>query len=144
MYDDDEYEPDDNGTMPENVARLESAIVGHRIVKVERDVEVPEDVRHRYFRSSLGFRLTLDNGELVYILDTDDCCAYTCLEDVIEHLPTMDHIVTAVRASEDFNTWHIIADFGEVLELEVGWSAGNPFYYGYGFDIRVVPAEEGK
>lgn len=29
---------------------------------------------------------------------------------------------------------------GDVMELEVGWSCGNPFYYGYGFSINVVPA----
>jgi hypothetical protein len=28
---------------------------------------------------------------------------------------------------------------GDVLELQVGWSPGNPFYYAYGFHIDVVP-----
>lgn len=27
------------------------------------------------------------------------------------------------------------------MELEVGWSCGNPFYYAYGFDIQVAPLE---
>jgi hypothetical protein len=30
------------------------------------------------------------------------------------------------------------------LELSVGWSAGNPFYYGYGFSIGVTSAPESE
>jgi hypothetical protein len=28
------------------------------------------------------------------------------------------------------------------MGLKVGWSCGNPFYYGYGFDIAVEPMSE--
>lgn len=38
-----------------------------------------------------------------------------------------------------FTKWHIYADMGDVMELDVEWSCGNPFYYGYGFDIVVEP-----
>lgn len=33
-------------------------------------------------------------------------------------------------------------DMGDVLELNVGWSSGNPFYYAYGFNIRVTDVGE--
>lgn len=95
------YEVDD-GTMPENVTKLD--------------------------------------GRKVVLSNTDDCCAYTALDGLVEHLPTTDHVITAVKADQDFERWHIIADLGEVLELQVGWSSGNPFCYGYGFDIDVVDA----
>ena len=131
-------EDDNDGTMPENVAALSEAVVGHRVMAVERNAVVPR-TSTSYWGSENALRLTLDNGANVYLADTSDCCAYTELKDVIEHLPTMDHIVTSVRASDDYETWHIIADLGDVLELSVGWSPGNPFYYGYGFDISVVP-----
>ena len=42
-----------------------------------------------------------------------------------------------VGTTDGFTRWHIYADMGDVLELEVGWSCGNPFYYGYGFNITV-------
>jgi hypothetical protein len=47
------------------------------------------------------------------------------------------HIITGVGTTDGYATWHIYADMGDVLELSVGWSCGNPFYYGYGFDISV-------
>ena len=45
-----------------------------------------------------------------------------------------------VGTTGEYTRWHIYADLGDVLELTVGWSCGNPFYYGYGFYIDVVPA----
>ncbi len=32
---------------------------------------------------------------------------------------------------------------GDILELDVEWSAGNAFYYGYGFDIAISNTIEG-
>lgn len=130
-------ENDDNGTMPENVATLANAIVGHRIVSVERDVTVKD---RGSYRCEIGTALVLDNGKRVVLVDTDDCCAYTSLRGVIDKLPETDHIITAVRPDDSYTKWHILADLGEVLELQVGWSSGNPFYYGYGFDIVVEDA----
>lgn len=133
----EDYE--DDGTMPNNVAALENAVVGHRIVQVERTVPEPE---YNWYRENGGVTLTLDNGSKVVLRDTDDCCAYTHLDNVITHLDTIDHIITNVTADEDYDTWHIFADLGEVLELQIGWSAGNPFYYGYGFDIDIIELKD--
>ena len=141
-----EYPPvqdyEDNGTMPQSVQDFAEEIVGHRIVKVEShgtllaksrwswDDEPPEP-------HSADVVFTLDDGRKVGLAEGGDCCAYTNLQEIIEHLPAVDHIITAVRPDKNYETWHIVADLGDVLELKVGWSAGNPFYYGYGFDIIV-------
>lgn len=130
---------DDDGTMPENVAALEGAVVGQRIARVERNVEVPD----KYYGTTAGTIITLDNGKRVTLANTDDCCAYTELEDFLLHVDRIDHVITGVGTTGDYTTWHIYADMGDVLELTVGWSCGNPFYYGYGFHITVLDEEEG-
>jgi hypothetical protein len=73
------------------------------------------------------------------LVGNGDCCAYTELESFLLHPELVDHIITGVGTTDGYNTWHIYADIGDVLELSVGWSSGNPFYYGYGFDIQVKP-----
>lgn len=131
---------DDDGTMPGNVATLAQAVVGHRIVKVENNQRVPDSTSS--WRST-GTAITLDNGKRVFLVDTDDCCAYTALEDFLLHVERIDHIITGVGTTDGYTNWHIYADMGDVLELKVGWSSGNPFYYGYGFDISVIEPPAG-
>lgn len=133
---DEEY---DDGTMPENVAELAEAVVGHRIVAIEEGAEIPR--REYDWRRLTGLALTLDNGKRVFLVDTDDCCAYTSLDGAVKHLDQIDHVITGVGTTDGFTRWHIYADLGDVLELQVGWSCGNPFYYGYGFDIVVADAD---
>ena len=110
---------EDDGTMPANVAELESHVVGHKIVSAEGNV------------------ITLDNGKKVTLIPGGDCCAFTELEGFLLHPEMVDHVITGVGTTEGYSRWHIYADMGDVLELSVGWSAGNPFYYGYGFYIDV-------
>jgi|SRR5882757_9878641 len=133
-------EDDDNGTMVGNVADLAATVVGRRIVSAERK---PLPVKRWSFSEdvdTLGqFVLTLDDGTQVGLRDTDDCCAYTELEAFLLHPERVDHIITGVGTTDGYTRWHIYADMGDVLELTVNWSCGNPFYYGYGFDIYVVP-----
>jgi len=123
----------DNGTMPDNVEMLASAVVGHRIVKATKESNLP----HKWYSSASGLVLELDNGKRVTLYNTDDCCAYTEIQSIVEHLPAIDHVITGVGTTGEFARWHIYADMGDVLELSVGWSPGNAFYYGYGFDIKV-------
>lgn len=133
-------EPEDDGTMTENVHTLRDAVVGHRIVKAEtRSVTyyLYGDDR-RYDRTETGLVLTLDDGREVALLDTDDCCAYTSLNSFLHNPEMVDHVITGVGTEDGFTTWHIYADMGDVLKLDVGWSSGNPFYYAYGFNIRVL------
>lgn len=132
-------ENEDDGTMPENVEKLSSHVVGRKIVSVEENVNVPLE----YWGTGSATVLTLDNGKQVLLRDTDDCCAYTTMQDVILHLDKIDHVITGVGTTGGFERWHIYADFGDVVELEVGWSSGNPFYYGYGFDISVRDVPSG-
>lgn len=114
---------DDDGTMPENVEALRQAVVGSRIVNVEKDGGVTI--------------ITLDSGKRVKLLDTSDCCAFTALEAFLLHPEKVDHAILGVGTTGEFTRWHIFADYGDILELTVGWSCGNPSYYGYGFDIVV-------
>ena len=125
---------DDDGTMPENVAALAEAVVGHRIVSVDQGVTVPG----RCYGETAATVITLDNGKRVALADGGDCCAYTQLETFLLHPERIGHIITGVGTTDGYQKWHIYADMGDVLELEVGWSCGNPFYYAYGFEISVL------
>lgn len=121
----------DDGTMPANVSELTDIVVGHRIVNVERIGD------SNWSRSGTTL-ITLDNGKVVRLRDTEDCCAGTEVDAFLLHPELIDHLIIGVGTTDEYSTWHIYADLGDVLELTVGWSCGNPFYYGYGFDIDVV------
>ena len=142
MYPTESLDPDDDdGTMPENVEVLEQAVIGRRIVSAER-----QEVEGRYWGRSTATVITLDDGRRVALVDTDDCCAFTELESFLLHPEAVRHAILGVGTTDGYTTWHIYADFGDVMTLKVGWSCGNPFYYGYGFDIRVedLPSENGS
>ena len=117
-------EDDDDGTMPENVSALRDAVVGQRIVSAEKT-------------GHGTLVLALNGGRRVTLVDGTDCCAYTELEAFVLHPEAVDHAILGVGTTDGYETWHIYADFGDVLKLTVGWSCGNPFYYGYGFNIQV-------
>lgn len=126
-------ENDDCGTMPENVDTLREAVIGRKIV---RAFQVPTKSR---WCGGKDLILELDNGTQVRVANTDDCCAVTELEAFFLDPASVDHAVLGVGTTEGYTKWHIYADFGDVMRLDVGWSCGNPFYYGYGFDIAVKP-----
>jgi hypothetical protein len=73
----------------------------------------------------------------VRVRNDGDCCAYTELESFLLNVGNIDHVITGVGTTNGYTTWHVYADLGDVLEMQVGWSCGNPFYYGYGFQISV-------
>lgn len=127
-------ENDDCGVMPAQIEHITDAVVGHKIVSAGY-----EDVPHRWYsdRTEQGFVITLDNGRKVQLSNTDDCCAFTELQNFLLNVDKIDHIITGVGTTEYYSKWHIFCDMGDVLELQVGWSCGNPFYYGYGFSIEV-------
>ncbi len=128
---------EDDGTMPENLASLADQVVGHRIIRAEM-AEYPG----RYYGTAQGLVLTLSNGKRVRLADTDDCCAFTSLDKFLAHPENVDHVITGVGTTDGYTRWHIYADLGDVIELDVSWSCGNPFYYGYGFDISVEDLPE--
>jgi hypothetical protein len=124
---------DDDGTMPGTLHTLKESVVGRRIASVEQGVEVPD----RYYGTTTGTVITLDDGRKVQLADTSDCCAYTELKSFLLNADRIDHVITGVGTTDGYSTWHVYADMGDVLELSVGWSCGNPFYYAYGFHITV-------
>jgi hypothetical protein len=137
-YPTETLDPDyDDGTMPANVEKLSEAVIGHRIVSAEHG-----EVKSWVYGTTYGLILTLDDGTKVSLADTSDCCAFTELDRFLLHPERVDHVITGVGTTDGFTKWHIYADLGDVLELDVGWSCGNPFYYGYGFDIAVEPVDE--
>lgn len=123
----------DNGTMPDNVDQLHNAVIGRKIVSAKQ-----EKVDSSWYGDTTALVLTLDDGKRVILEDSSDCCAYTSLEGFFLDPSAVDHMILGVGTTDNYTTWHIYADFGDIMQLEVGWSCGNPFYYGYGFDIRVV------
>ena len=131
-------EDEDDGTMVENVEKLEENIVGHRIVKCEKRQVKERGYSGLYTRDVEYFVIQLDNGIEVQLHDDGDCCAYTNLDGFLLNPNLVDHIITGVGTTDQYQTWHIYCDYGDILKLDVGWSCGNPFYYGYGFDIQVV------
>jgi hypothetical protein len=144
-----EYEEDD-GTMPENINSLGRAVIGHKIVSaeiVESTAEILESfpdgewVNYSFRNAKTLFQITLDNGQIAYLANTADCCAYTVLEAFWLDPESVNHIIMGVGSTEGYTTWHVYADYGDILRLQVGWSCGNPFYYGYGFDVKVVTPE---
>lgn len=112
----------DGDPIRDNVNDLAAEVVGHRIVKAEQD--------------GYDFVLTLDNGKVVKLAATSDCCAYTELEGFLLNPELVDHVITGVGTTDGATTWHVYADMGDVLKLTVGWSEGSG-YYGYGFNITV-------
>ncbi|WP_280350434.1 DUF7448 domain-containing protein [Nocardia abscessus] len=107
---------------------LRDVVIGRKIVRAEMSGD------HTY--------LHLDNGTRVTLRDSSDCCAYTDLDAFFLDPASVDHAITGVRTEGDYSTWFIFADMGDIMKMDVSWSEGNG-YYGYGFDIEVVPFEEG-
>ena len=128
---------EDDGTMQSNVDELARHVVGHRIVKAERR-GVATTSRWGHQETGDAFVITLDNGKQVALRDSSDCCAYTDLESFFLDPAGVDHVIMGAGTTDGFTTWHIYADWGDVLKMQVGWSCGNQFYYGYGFAIEVV------
>jgi hypothetical protein len=130
-YDPDYDEKYEAEVMGSSVDELQNAVIGRRIVSVQK-AKYPATV---YGRGE-GVELTLDDGTRVLVADTDDCCAYTQVED-FKFLEGVENAITSVNADKDFNKWFIYAGNAPVLEMDVAWSPGNPYYYGFGFEIRV-------
>lgn len=147
-------EDDLNGYMEESVEALEQALIGQRIVSAERTKHTYHKVTPAY-TDCFGklqperehtwdepvFRLVLDSGLVVDMVEEGACCAYTELESFFLDPSSVDHMITGVGTTDGFQKWHIYADMGQVLGLGVDWSASNG-YYGYGFTIKVRTIEE--
>lgn len=131
-YLDDEYDEDcETEVMSGGVEELKKNVVGHRIVSVTRE-EVPD----AGYGQSNRTRFVLDDGTSVLLYDTDDCCAFTEVES-FKFLEGVDNVITSVETDTGFEKWFIYADRVPVVEMDVSWSPGNPYYYGFGFQVTV-------
>lgn len=124
----------DDGTMPRSRDALAEALIGRRIVSAEK-TQVESWPGSSYTETATV--LTLDDGTKVEMVPQGDCCAYTEMEEFLLDPSSVDHMILGVGTTDEFQTWHIFADFGDVMKLKVGWSGGNVGWYTYGFDIRV-------
>ena len=135
-------EDEDDGTMPASAQALRDQVIGHRIIKAEQGRAKYENPHWGFPERGRGLVLTLDNGKKVFVAETGDCCAFTEIDKFLLNVEHVDHVITGVGTTEEYTRWHIYADYGDMLQLEVSWSCGNPFYYGYGFDIAVIEEYE--
>jgi hypothetical protein len=139
MYPEEILDPNyDDGTMVDSKDALAHAVIGHKIVSAER--VSPGDRYRGLYQNEEDISLTLDNGQRVLVECLSDCCAVTEIKAFLLNPELVDHVITGVGTEGDYTTWHIYADAGDVLKLTVDWSCGNPFYYSYGFRIKVVEA----
>lgn len=125
---------EDDGVMLENMRALQQEVVGERIVKAE--IVGPADDAP-WYKKQKRFEITLSSGKKVFLRDTNDCCAFTELHAFLLHPESVNHVIMGVGTTEGYTKWHIFADFGDIMALTVDWSCGNPFYYVYGFEIKV-------
>lgn len=133
MYKEEQLDPEkDNGTMPQSLNNLKENVIGHKIVKVSQD-----NVKGPWGYSEPATVLELDNGKKVQMIYKFDCCARTQVENFALDLEMIDHIIMGVGTTENYTEWHIYCDYGDILKMQVDWTCGNPFYYGYGFHIQV-------
>lgn len=116
--------------MQSNAEALAKEVVGHRIVSVEKIVE------SKRWYENVYVEIHLDNGKVVFLEDSHDCCAYTQVNKFLLNAANIDHVITGVSTENDYETWHIYASMGDVLTLDVGYDPSNG-YYAYGFDIQV-------
>lgn len=130
----------DDGTIADSVDMLAQAVIGHRISSVGLAPSSPRKAWHDW-EAERALILVLDNGTRVTLIDTYDCCAHTKLEKFLLNVDKVDHLITGVRVEDTYRRWYITADLGDILQMDVSWSSGNPFYYVYGFEIVVGKAE---
>lgn len=133
----------DDGTMAASRENLAEAVVGRKIVSAKRQKVTykGDDWSDKYEYNRYGdsmFVLTLDDGARVIMREEGDCCAYTGIDNFLLEPNSVDHVITGVGTTDDYDTWHIYADMGDVMKLDVDWSGGNLGYYAFGFDIKVV------
>lgn len=136
----------DDGTMQRSAEELQKAVIGHRIIAAEKKFIKYRHSPYGREREDQGtyMVLTLDNQTEVILVELGDCCADTAVDAY--KLISTEHVITSVGTTNGFQKWFIYGSLGlgfdsskEVFGMDVDWSCGNPFYYGYGFEIIVQP-----
>ena len=109
---------------PEDFATvLSETVVGHRVVSAKED------------------SITLDNGVMVTLSGSSDCCAWGDVSVLASTLANTEHVITAVTENEQGMgaTWFVMADAHQVLQLTGDWDPSNGYYF-YGFYVYVEEA----
>ena len=125
---DEEYEA---SVMEGGAEELRNALIGRRIVAVTKGAN-PESG----YGKSGRVTFTLDDGSTAHLDDTDDCCAFTCVDD-LKFLEGVENAITSVETTDNYEKWFIYAGGIPVVEMDASWSPGNPYYYGFGFYVTV-------
>lgn len=112
--------------MEETAKELADVLVGRRIVSAASK----DDTYENYLE------LTLDNGSVVEIEDTSDCCAYGEVTAFLLNPDSIDHVITSVIPRRNYTEFFVLADMVQVLKLDTSWSEGSG-YYSYGLTIRL-------
>jgi hypothetical protein len=122
-------------------------LLGRRIVTAELG---DFDVAGSYWPAK--GRLVLDNGTEVFIRPNEGGCACSAGDYDLEHLASVDNVITSVRVadeqappdeygyqSEDAHAYriYVVADAIEVNVLSVEGDDGNG-YYGTGYELFVI------
>lgn len=119
-----------DAVMQENAEELAKQVIGHRIVSVEEVTKTTAWSEEHYLE------IHLDNGKVVFLEDSHECCAYTEVNKFLLNAENIDHVITGVSTENYYEIWHIYASMGDVLTLDVGYDPSNG-YYAYGFEITV-------
>jgi len=127
----------DNGTMPEAFENLHKALVGRKIVEVEK---VKYEGRWDQGYDDPKALFHLDDGTVVKVGRINDCCALGTFD--LENVPKeINARVMAVEAAEDYSKAFILTE-GPLLTADTTWSPGNPFWYSYGFWVKIEEAQK--
>lgn len=127
---------------------IEALLLGRRIVAAERGSAPISGREDSYDRTAEGV-LTLDDGTRIYAKGNDGGCSCGAGDYPLEHLATIDNVITSVRFDDhptgdayddyDGDGWHrifVVADAVEVNVASFEGSDGNG-YYGTGYSLYV-------
>jgi len=115
---------------------LEAVLVGRRIVSAEEVMGAWRTGRE-YNPRAPYLKLTLDNGAVVEVEDSSECCAWAEVSSFFLDPASVDHVITSVTSNEGYTEFFVLADMNQVLKLNTSWSEGSG-YYSYGLTVRLV------
>jgi len=126
---------------------IRDLLMGHRIVNAE---VFTEGVRIEGTYSEARGKLTLDNGQEVYVVPNEGGCSCGAGDYSLSSLDRVDNLITRVdfeATDEGPDQWEkdtvyrifVLAGHERINLLSVAGSDGNG-YYGTGYELMVIPA----
>jgi hypothetical protein len=124
---------------------IRALLEGRRIVTAETG----DFGRSEKHGPTVSGRLTLDDGTRILVVPNEGGCACGGGDYMLDHLATVDNIITDVRLYHDPETEdndytqryriYVVADAVEINVLSVSGNDGSG-YYGTGYELHVIPA----